>query len=63
MEQDGILSAEDEALFGTCINRYRKKLDRSALLFIAILIGICMLAGFVGGLPVALANRCELVPD
>lgn len=62
MEHDGTLSPEDEALFGTSKNRrFTRKFDRAALLFIAILIAISMLAGFFGGLPVALANRCTLV--
>lgn len=61
MEHDGILSPEDEALFGTSNYRPRKKVDRATVLLIATLIGISMLAGFVGGLPVALANRCVLV--
>ena len=60
-EQDGILSPEDEVLFGTSINSTRKKLDRSTMLFIAALVGISMLAGFCGGIiPVALSSRCEV---
>jgi hypothetical protein len=61
MEHDGILSPEDEVLFDTSNRRLVKKFDRATLLFIAILIGISMLAGFFGGLPVALANRCVMV--
>ncbi len=62
MEQDGILSAEDEVLFDTAINRYRKKFDRSTVILIAVLVGISMIAGFMGGLPLALAqHKCELV--
>jgi hypothetical protein len=60
MEHEGILSPEDEALFGTSNDRPRKRLDRATALFIAILIGISALAGFFGGLPVALATRCVL---
>jgi hypothetical protein len=60
-DQDGILSPEDEVLFGTSVNNMRKKLDRSTMLFIAALIGISMLAGFCGGIiPVALSSRCEV---
>ena len=61
MEHDGILSPEDEALFGTSNYRPRKKVDRATVLVIAILIGISMLAGCFAGLTVALANRCVLV--
>lgn len=61
MDQDGIVSPEDEALFDTSINRFRKKLDRSNLLFIALLIVVSMLAGFAGGIPAAaLSYRCEV---
>ncbi len=69
-EQDGILSPEDEALFDTCVNRYRRKLDRSTMLFVAVLVGISMVAGFCGGLPLALYTNaaytnvaCELVTE
>ena len=55
MEQDGILSAEDEMLFETSINRYRKKFDRSTVILIGMLVGISMIAGFCGGIPLALA--------
>ena len=59
-EEDGILSAEDEVLFGTSV---RKRFDRSTLLFIAALLAISMLAGFSGGIPIALlSDRCHL-PD
>jgi hypothetical protein len=64
MEQDGILSAEDEVLFDTSINRYRKKFDRSTVILIAVLVGISMIAGFCGGLPLAFAlsqHGCVLV--
>jgi hypothetical protein len=61
-EHDGILSPEDEALFDTSINRWRKKVDRSTVLFVAVLIGVSMLAGLVGGIPAAaLSYRCEVV--
>jgi hypothetical protein len=60
MEHDGTLSPEDEALFDTANRGFMKKLDRATLLFIAILIAISMLAGFFGGLPVALADRCVM---
>lgn len=63
MEQDGILSPEDEALFDTGINRHRKKLDRPTVLFIGVLVGISMVAGFCGGLPLALYSRCHIVTD
>lgn len=63
MEHDGILSPEDEALFDTSINRHRKKLDRSTVLFIGVLIAISMVAGFCGGIPVALYNQCPVVTD
>lgn len=60
-DQDGILSPEDEVLFGTSINSTRKKLDRSTMLFIAALVAISMLAGFCGGIiPVALSSKCEV---
>ena len=60
-EQDGILSPEDEVLFGTSVNSVRKKLDRSTMLFIAALVAISMLAGFCGGIiPVALSSTCEV---
>jgi hypothetical protein len=61
VEHDDILSPEDEVLFGTSKHPLIKKFDRATLLFIAILIGISMLAGFLGGLPVALADRCVMV--
>lgn len=58
-EEDGILSAEDEVLFGTSV---RKRFDRSTLLFIAALLAISMLAGFCGGIPIALwSDRCHAV--
>ncbi len=63
MEHDGILSPEDEALFDTCINRQRKKLDRSTVLFIGVLVGVSMIAGFFGGIPVALYNQCTIVTE
>ena len=57
MDNYGTLSAEDAALFETAINRRRKILDRESLCFIALLILISMLAGFCGGLPLALASH------
>jgi hypothetical protein len=60
LEQDGTLSPEDEVLFDTSNRRFIKKFDRATLLFIAILMAISMLAGFFGGLPVALADRCMM---
>ena len=61
MEHDGILSPEDEALFDASDRRVIKKFGRATVLFIAILIRISMMAGFFGGLLVALANRCVAV--
>ena len=55
-----MLSAEDAALFETAVNRRRAWLDRESLLFIAMLIAISMLAGFCGGLPLALASHQTL---
>lgn len=59
----GTLSAEDAALFETAMNRRRRGLDGGSLCFIAILILISMLAGFCGGLPLALAYHSRLQTD
>jgi hypothetical protein len=53
----GTLSAEDAALFETAVCRRRRGLDGGSLRFIALLILISMLAGFCGGLPLALASH------
>jgi hypothetical protein len=57
IDESCILSAEDAALFETAINRRRNRLDRDSICFIALLIFISMLAGFCGGLPLALASH------
>jgi hypothetical protein len=61
IEEDGGLSPEDEVLWETSINRHRRKLDGPMLIFIAILVGISMLAGFFGGIPAALwSSTCAM---